>query len=258
MSLDQIITEVQNLPSRTLLYGIDGIGKTTWAADAPAPIFVCTEEGATRVPVPKFPLCSNWSEILDCLRVLCREQHDYKTLVLDSADWAQALAIKFVCERDYGSDMGAFDSYGRGYKAVLMEWIKLLSALDHLRRTKGMEIIVIAHAVVRTFKNPMGDDYDKYESNLHSGQSTSIWAKTKEWADMVLFASYEVLVRKDNAKAPKGKGIMVAGDGSRVCHAAPSASWDAKVRAGWSLPAKFQLDQAIFRNHLNKETSDAV
>ena len=116
-----------------------------------------------------------------------------------------------------------------------------------------MEIILIAHAIVRTFKNPVGDDYDRYESNLHSGQSTNIWAKTKEWSDIVLFANYEIKIRKENPKATKGKGVLIAGEGGRVCHAAPSASWDAKVRAGWNLPVQFSLSQSEFRKHLEKE-----
>jgi len=250
MTLSSVSDAAVKLPTRTLLYGIDGIGKTTWAKNAPNPIFVCTEEGATRVMVPKFPLCQKWSQVIDALRTLWKEDHEYKTLVIDSADWAQALAVEHVCEVTYGGDMEKFDNYGKGYKTVMVEWIKFLSALDHVRHTKGMEIILIAHAVVRTFKNPTGDDYDKYESNLHTGQSTSIWAKTKEWSDLVLFANYDVIVKKDNPQASKGKGIMMQGESSRVCHASPSAAWDAKVRAGWDLPVSFPFTQKEFRKHL--------
>ena len=252
ISLANITHDIVKLPTRTLIYGLDGIGKSTWASQAPNPIFICTEQGATRIKVSKFPLCGTWTDILDSLRALCREEHEYKTIVIDSADWAQALAIEYVVTRDYAGDMASFDAYGRGYKVMMTEWIKFLSALDYVRQAKNMEVILIAHSVVRTFKNPAGDDYDKYESNLHSGQSTSIWAKTKEWSDIVLFANYHVVVKKNNAKAQKGKGVMVSGDGARICHAAPSASWDAKVRAGWYLPAQFPLNQSEFRNYLQK------
>lgn len=253
MSLASVTSGVMKLPTRTLIYGLDGIGKTTWAADAPVPIFIPTEEGATRVAVAKFPLCRSWKDVLNALRTLYSENHDYKTVVLDSADWAQALAIEHIVTRDYQGDMAAFDAYGRGYKVVMTEWRNFLGALDSVRRKKDMEVILIAHAVVRTFKNPSGDDFDKYESNLHTGQSTSIWARTKEWCDILLFANYQLVVKKADPRAQKGKAVMLAGDGARVCHAAPSASWDAKVRAGWSLPAQFPLNQSQFRKYLEKD-----
>ena len=146
---------------------------------------------------------------VSALRSLCIEEHEYKTVVLDSADWAQALAQQHVIDEEYDGDVEKFDAYGRGYKSLMREWIKLLQALDYVHKRKGMEVILIAHAVVRPFRNPTGDDYDRYESNLLSSQNTSLWAKTK------------------------------------------AAAWDAKVRAGWSLPEKFPLSQAEFRKHLN-------
>ena len=242
-------------PPRTLLYGVDGIGKSTFAAEAPAAIFVPTEDGATRIQVPQFPLCESWADLFSALRSLCIEEHEYKTVVLDSADWAQALAQQHVIDEEYDGDVEKFDAYGRGYKSLMREWIKLLQALDYAHKRKGMEVILIAHAVVRPFRNPTGDDYDRYESNLLSSQNTSLWAKTKEWCDLVLFATYDVVVNTPEKAPPdrpkKGKGVMKRGDDSRVCHAAPAAAWDAKVRAGWSLPEKFPLSQAEFRKHLN-------
>ena len=261
----KITSEAVELPTRTLLYGVDGIGKTTWGAKADKPIFICTEEGATRMTVPKFPLCKTWDDVLVALRLLYKEDHKYKTVVIDSVDWAQTLAVAHVIERDY--DLKSFEAYGKGYKTLMIEWINFLNALDHLRHKRGMDVILIAHAVVRTFKNPLGDDYDRYESNLHNASNTSIWAKTKEWCDIVLFANYSIVVKKDDKKATKGKGIMNTTE-ARVCHSCPSAAWDAKVRAGWSLPDEMPLDYAVYAQHINgtkpktttkkKETSDAV
>lgn len=255
------LANVQNggtrLLPRTLLYGIDGIGKSTFASQSPSPIFIPTEDGASGIHVPQFPLCESWEDVLACLRSLCREEHQYKTVVLDSADWAQSLAIEHIVARDFAGDMQAFDAYGRGYKMLMQEWLKLLSALDFTRRRMGMEVILISHAVIRTFKNPSGDDYDRYQSNLIDTPSTSVWAKTKEWADIVLFANYEVVVRKDTAKSSKGKGILKAGKGGgRVLHSSPSAAWDAKVRAGWELPERFPLSQEEFRKHIINTVGD--
>ena len=254
VTLGDVSAAKNPLPARVMTYGVDGIGKTTFWSEAPKPIFICTEEGATRVEVAKFPLCESWGSLMDCLRALVMEDHDYQTVVIDSADWAQSLLVAHITERDFGGDPVAFDNYGRGWRPTMAEWIKFLAALDVVRRRKNMEIALIAHAVVSTFKNPEGDDYNIYKSNLHDSEKTSVWARTKEWCDLVLFMNYRVTVRdaegaKDGPK--KGKGVMVKGEQARLVHAQKNAAWEAKVRAGWEMPASFPLSQAEFRNHIN-------
>lgn len=238
------------LPPRTIAYGVDGIGKTSFAAQAPNPIFLPTEDGCNRLDVDQFPLVQSWDEIFVNLRALAKENHKFKTIVLDSADWAQHLAIEHLIEKEFGGDTEKFDAYGRGYKVLIQEWRKLISALDYLRTHKDMEVLLLAHAVVKTFKNPGGDDFDQYKATLVDTPSTSIWGMTKEWADIVLFMNYKVIVKKETAKASKGKGIMAQG-GKRVCYSAPSAAYDAKVRAGWTLPAEFDLDYTTFSKHVH-------
>ena len=169
-------------------------------------------------------------------------------MVLDTADWAQNLAIDYITKKDYGGDLDKFNSYGAGYKVLKQEWLRLLMYLERLRETKKMEIIILSHAITKTFKNPSGDDWDKYQSNLIDTPATSIWALTKQWADVVVFMNLKVSVRKNNIKEAKGKGIL-CGD-TRLCYTAPSASYDAKVRAGWDLPDQFPLCQKEFRKLL--------
>lgn len=248
------------LPPRTLMYGTDGIGKSTFWSQAPDAVFIPTEDGATRLDVPQFPLCKAWDNpdepsLLGSLRSLFAEKHAYKTVVLDSADWAQNLAFEHVLETEYGGNLAAFEDYGKGYRGLMQQWRVLLQAFDHLHKHRGLEIAMIAHAVVRPFNNPAGDDFDRYESNLRSSQATSIWAITKEWCDIVIFANYAVTVKDTEKKGDgpkKGKGVMHRGDGSRMCYTSPAAAWDAKVRAGWTLPEKFPLDQATFRKHITE------
>jgi hypothetical protein len=238
------------MPPRTLLYGVDGVGKSTFAAGAPAPIFVSTEDGATRVQmpdnqfVPQFPLCTEWPDVFAALRTLAAEKHDYKTVVLDSADWAQDLAKAYVVKEECGGDVNKFDDYGKGYKGLHREWVKLLSALDWLHNKKGMEVIMIAHSCVREVKDPSAPAYDRWEPNLISTPSTSIANKAKEWCDIVLFANFDIIVAPgDDGK--KGRGVLKKGE-SRVVYSAPAAGYVSKVRAGWTLPAKFSLDYAAF------------
>lgn len=238
------------LPPRITIYGVDGIGKSSFAAAAPKPIFIPTEDGCNRLDVAQFPKATTWGQVMENTRILWREKHDYGAAVLDSSDWAQALAIEDIVKTNYEGNMKDFDVYGRGYKLLSQEWRKLLCNLDLLRSKKGMTIILIAHAVVKTFKNPGGDDFDQYKASMVDTPSTSIWGMTKEWSDIVLFANYKVMVRKDSKTATKGKGIMTDG-GRRVCYSCPSAAFDAKVRAGWTLPAEFDLNYKVFEKYLN-------
>jgi len=254
MNLESISHEIVKCPPRTLLYGIDGIGKSTFGANSKKPIFICCEDGATRLDVPKFPLCQNWQDVFGCLIPLGQEKHDYQTLVIDSIDWGQALAIQHCIKNEFEGDVASFEAYGKGYKSVLQEMRKLLAFMDRLHKVKQMEVLLIAHAAVKTFQNPNGDNYDRYQSNLIDSPNTSIWGLVKEWCDIVLFANFQVMIRKANKKAAKGKGVLVDGEhGSRLCHAAPSAAWDAKVRAGWNLPSVFALKYDVFDSYVRGE-----
>lgn len=227
---------------RTIVYGVDGIGKTTFAAGAESPIFVCTEDGATRLDVPQFPLVTNWQDFIACLQTLSDEEHDYQTLVIDSVDWAEKLCIQYCTQKDFDGEIQKFDAYGRGYKSLFNEFRVLLQWLDFLNKERNMEIILIAHAVVRTIQNPAGDDYDRYQASLTDTRSTSIWGLLKEWSDIVLFANYQMIVQKKDKNDTKGKGKS----GKRVLHAVPAAAWDSKVRVGFELPDSFDLNYNEF------------
>lgn len=236
-------SERQLAKPRTIVYGVDGIGKTTFAAGAESPIFVCTEDGATRLDVAQFPLATTWQEFIVCLEALYEQEHDYKTLVVDSIDWAEKLCIKYCTDKDFEGDTQKFDSYGRGYKSLFAEFRTLLQWFDLLNKSKDMAIVLIAHAAVRTIQNPAGDDYDRYQASLTDTRSTSIWGMLKEWSDIVLFANYQMIIQKQDKNDTKGKGKS---SGKRVLHAKPAAAWDSKVRVGFELPESFDLDYNEF------------
>jgi len=255
VTLNNITVGGVKYPPRIVAYGTDGIGKSTFGSQAEKPIFICTEDGATRLEVPQFPLCKKWEDIFDCLRALAKEDHDYKTIVIDTMDWAQHLAIEYIIREEYKGDGSKFDAYGAGYKVLMREWRKLLAAIDFLRTHKFMESILLLHAAIRPFANPLGDNYDIYKATLVDSPSTSIWGLTKEWADLVIFFNVEVKVKTETAKATKGKGVMV---NKRYIFTKPSAAYDAKVRAGWKLPDKIELDYEIFKAHLGQNNGPAI
>jgi hypothetical protein len=220
-------------PFRVLGFGPEGVGKSTFGAGAPAPIFLGTEDGTGQLDVARFPEPQSWDEALDAIRELVREPHKYGTLVIDTLDWLEPLVWRHVCARDRKANIEAY-GYGKGYVAALDEWRVMLAELERLRRAKQMHVVLLAHSLVKTYKNPEGDDYDRYSLKIHEKAGGLL----KEWCDAVLFANYKTHVLKDGARA---KGY----DGNtRVVHTERRAAWDAKNRFG--LPLELPLDWAEF------------
>jgi hypothetical protein len=215
-------------PLRVLLYGPEGVGKTTFGANAPAPIFLGAEDGHANLDVAYFPEPNSWADIVDAVRALSVESHKYETLVLDTLDWLEPFCWRAVCATGRKAGIEDF-GYGKGYVAAFDEWRVLVAALEVMRRQRRMNVVMLAHSQVKTFKNPEGEDYDRYSLKVHEKAAGLL----KEWSDAVLFTNYETQVLKDGNRA---KGY---GGGSRVIHAERRAAYDAKNRYG--LPESLPL-----------------
>jgi len=235
MQLGAVRKGVRPAPDRILLVGTEGIGKSSFAAAAPAPIFIAAEDGVRHLNVASFPEPQTFGEVLDGLRTLATEQHDYKTAVIDTVDWIEPLIWRDVCERNGWPNI-EHPGYGKGYAVALEDWRKLLVALDHLRNARGMEIILLAHATVKAFSNPAGGDYSRYECKLAKAAA----ALVREWCDANLFAVHEEFVTEAKGLA-RSKGVST---GRRVLKTERCAAWDAKNRHG--LPAELPLDYQAY------------
>lgn len=222
-------------PDRILLYGTEGCGKTTWASNAPGAIFLPAEDGTDRVDVARLPTPRRWSDVMDAIDELRTGKHDFKTFVIDTVDAIEPLCWKYICARDGQESVGSY-GYGKGYDAALDEWNIFLAALERLRREKGMSIILLAHSQIKPFKNPEGDDFDRYALNLNVKAA----GKIKEWCDSVLFARFEEIAHKDG-KTKKVRGVST---GARQMHTLRTAAYDAKNR--YSLPETLPLDYAEY------------
>lgn len=238
LTLESIQRNVGHAPDRILLTGTEGVGKTSWAAGAPAPIFICAEDGMPRAlsSVPRFPAPQSFDEVLEAIGSLSDGEHEFRTLVIDTVDWLEPLVWAAVCTKN-GWDSIEAPGYGKGYTAATDEWRRLLVALDRLRAKRGMEVILLAHASIRTFQNPMGPDYDRYEVKLHKGAA----ALVREWCDTNLFAIHEEFGGVDKSGKPTKKGVST---GRRVVHTERTAAWHAKNRHG--LPNELALDYAEY------------
>ena len=233
MSLAAVTRGRIEAPLRVLLVGVEGVGKSTFGAAAPAPIFLASEDGTAQLDIARFPQPQTWAEVIDAVRVLATEAHEYQTLVVDTLDWLEPLIWKFICERDGKASIEDY-GYGKGHVAALDEWRRFLAALERLRKAKSMTVVLLAHAQIRPFKNPEGEDYDRFELKLNAKAGGLI----KEWTDCNLFANHETY-----AVEKKGRTRGVS-SGARVIHTQRRAAWDAKNRH--DLPEQLPLSWEDF------------
>lgn len=230
MTLAKVKSSRKETPDRILLVGTEGIGKSTFAADAPSPIFIAAEDGISQLDVQTFPQPRTFPEVMDAVGELIDGQHGYKTLVLDTVDWIEPLVWSDLCRRNSWQSIES-PGYGKGYVEAVGEWRRLLASMELLRKKRRMEIILLAHAQIKVFNNPAGDDYNRYECKLHRGTA----ALLKEWTDTNLFAIHEEFVQPSKG-GQKGKGVST---GLRIIHTERNAAWDAKNR--WGLPPTLPL-----------------
>ncbi len=234
-------------PQRVVLYGVEGCGKTTWAAGAPSPIFLCSETGTEHVDVARFPVPQSWRDVIEALDAL-RDQHDFRTLVIDTLDWLEPVVWAQTCATKENGKKRAehIEDYGfaKGYIYALDVWRQLLARLDALREQRDMNVILIAHSQVKTFQSPDTEDYARFELKLHQKAASLV----KEWADSVLFAEHETLTHEQNNRT---KGIAT---GERVIRTTRTAAYDAKNRAG--LPATLPLSWEAFQSALDGATPE--
>ena len=225
----ELVRGIQPEALKLVVYGPEGIGKSTFAAQWPRPVFIDTEGSTTRMDVVRTPKPLSWTYVLEQVKYFIQHPGELETLVIDTADWAEKLCIEHVCavkQMKSIEDAG----YGRGYVFLAEEFGRFLNLLDELRG-KGVHIVITAHAAMRKFEQPdESGAYDRWELKLQRKTAPLI----KEWADAVLFCNYEVLVIKNEDKKAKAHG------GSRVIYTSHHPCWDAKNRH--DLPEKIKLD----------------
>ena len=241
----QIHRGKQNKPPRIMLYGVEGIGKSSWAAAAPNPIFLPTEDGIGQIDCASVPLIKTLPVMLNALESIRRDPQGFKTVVIDSLDWLERQVWKATCDRFGGGNIEKVDGgYQKGFSHCLDEWNKVIAALTKLREEHGMIIILIAHSKVEKFEDPESVTYDRYSPKLHKHATALIC----EWCDCVLFASTEFRVDTETLAFNKTRGIAKEGVGApggrRIIRAVSGPSAIAKNR--FNLPPVMDLSWPVF------------
>ena len=235
---------------KIVAYGPEGIGKSTFAAQFPDPVFIDTEGSTKDMDVARFPEPSSWTMILEQVSAVIRTPSLCKTLIIDTADWAEMLCTISVCDKNHKSSIEEF-GYGKGYTYIQEEFGKLLNLLTDVIKV-GINVVLTAHAKMRKFEQPdeLGA-YDRWEMKLSKGVAPMV----KEWADMVLFCNYKTMVvNVDGQGAQKGKNK--AQGGRRVMYTTHHSCWDAKNRYG--LPDEVPFEYDAIRHIVEESTGPAT
>lgn len=234
----------KQMPPRIVLYSEHGLGKSTFGSQAPKPIFIPTEDGLDNIDCASFPLAQSYDDVENYIVALYQGDHDYETVVVDTADWLESLIWKRACKDANVASIEDF-GFGKGYKAAVGYWLSLLEGLNALREDRGMIIIITAHTQIRRFDDPTSEPYDRFTMKLHDRAAAII----SEWADVVAFASQELIVKKTDVGFGK-KTSRAVGSGRNVMHLNRRPAFDAKNR--YSITKTIPLDWAAFEKALNE------
>lgn len=233
-----ITSEAGKLASRVIYVGGAGIGKTSFAAQTPNPVFIMSrgETGLLTLidvgsvsPTPHFPEATTWLETLGMLDHLLLNDHDRRTLVIDTINGIERLCFEHCVQTQFGGSWHKFADYGKGVERALEQWNVFVGLLHKLNTQKRMSVVLLSHCRVKKFANPLGEDFDRFHPDLHE----KTWAVVNRWADAVLFGSTEIYVQKETGKA------KATSSGVRVLYTREHACYEAKNRFG--LPNEIML-----------------
>lgn len=242
ISLESIRTTGEIKPPRILIHSTHGIGKTTFCANAPDPIFLQTEDGEGSLSLNTFGLLKDYNEVIEGLDSLILGSHKFKSCVIDSLDHLEPLVWAATCAV-HGWDSIESPGYGKGYVEADAFWRAILDRLDVLRNQKGMVVLLTAHTKIEKFESPEHDAFDRFDIKLHKRAN----GLAQELVDVILFANHKMHVVKEESGFNKQRARGLA-TGQRVIYTEERPAFTAKNRYG--LPPEMPLDYPTFQAEL--------
>jgi len=243
--LESIIRGVVYQPRKIMIYGVHGVGKSTFAAGAPKPIFIQTEDGLANIDCAKFPVSKSYDDVIENLRAIHDDDHKFETLAIDSLDWLERLIWDKVCKDKNVSSIDEI-GYAKGYGFAMSHWKKIFEALDAIRAKRKMLVVLIAHAKVERHEDPETEGYDRFAPRLHKSASGLV----QEWADEVMFANFKVYTKK-SGEGFNEKTKAIGGE-ERILRTQYRPAAVAKTRCV-DLPFEIPLDWNSYYTHIKEK-----
>ena len=251
----EINTGVVKTPLKVIIYGTEGVGKTTLASKFPKPLFIDAENGSGALNVARYPYPTSWQMLMSEVQEFLNNPQGYKTLVIDSIDWAEAKAIEMICA---GMKVNGIEDIGwsKGYTYLNEEMGRLLNLLTEVIN-RGVNVVLIAHMVIRTITKPEETgNYDRYELKLKQAKNGNNCQLVKEWADLILFCNYREFLVADKTTGKK----KATGGKERIMYTEHAATWDAKNRFGLPevLPLDFKSIAHLFSDNYEVKATEQI
>lgn len=213
---------------KAIIYGVPGVGKTTFAAQFPAPYILDLERGAERYEVPHNSDIETFSEFRQVLATL---PPGTGTVIIDTFDELEKMIVQHVMNRENVDSLNKIGGgYGRGWLAVYEQFGQVISDLDRIRIKQGMNIVLVGHSTIKHFEPADSAGYDRYTFACYEKNNDML----RRWSDITLFARFDSIVVED------GQNAKVKSNGKRVAYTVSNPCWDAKSR--WKLPEKIQFE----------------
>ena len=242
----ELISGKKKRPFLVFLYGPEGVGKTTFGSNLPMPLFITTEDGTDNLDVVRLPKCATWDQFVKHLISVRDENHNFRTLIIDTIDGLEPLLWRKICEDSGAKSIElACGGYGKGYIKAQEEFLKVRDILDQIRNDKQMNICLLAHSTINKFADPITNlEYDTYKLKLHK-RTISVFV---EWVDLLLFCNYDVYTKNEK----------IFGNGERVIYTEKRPSHDAKNRFGLELivPLDGKLFTGLMEQYFDDKTEE--
>lgn len=249
MGLDSVTTGAQIGPPRLVVYGTEGIGKTTLGASIADAVFIPTEDGLGQLECARFPIRQTMPAFEEDLDALATGKHAYGAVVIDTLAGVERMVWDFVC-REAGKSNIAEIAFGKGYAQALIYWRRILARVDRLRNERGMMAVLIGHSRVEKFDDPLSASYDRYSLRLYKTSAELV----SEWADAVLFATRRTRVSADDDGRVRAAPVGGEG-GERILRTVGGPACVAKNR--YAMPEELPLAWPALLAALTREEPKA-
>lgn len=229
-----IIRGKQPKAQKVVVYGPEGVGKSTFVSHFPGALFIDTEGSTDNLDVDRVKPLS-WTELIGVVDQLTANPDGFSTLIIDTADWAEKMCVEHILATNHWH--GIEDpGYGKGYTYVQEEFCRLLDKLTQLRDRQGVNVVLTAHAMLQKFEQPDEmNPYDRWSLKLSKKAAPVV----KEWSDLMLFANYKTFVVTDKS----GTKSKATGGTKRMMYTEHTAVWDAKNRHGLKAELPFDFKE---------------